>query len=178
MTRGVGPVWCARSIRPLLDGSEAHHLSSAPAELSFSGGADGLDGRTPTDPAGCDGRGGPASGETADDGHSRPAQSLLKHLSADAGHLNPRGLPDMTDSLRAEAERAALRIVVSNVVARLVVSQTADPMERRELLSRINDECKLAANHALSTRAGDDQRAFTDQVFLALDEFFKGITIT
>ena len=84
----------------------------------------------------------------------------------------------MTDSLRAEAERAALRIVISNVVARLVVSQTADPMERRELLSRINDECKLAANHSISSLAGDDQRAFKDQVFLALDEFFKGITIT
>ncbi len=60
----------------------------------------------------------------------------------------------------------------------MVVTQTSDPMERRELISRINDECKLAANHSISSLAGDDQRAFTDQVFLALDEFFKGITIT
>ena len=84
----------------------------------------------------------------------------------------------MTDPIRADAERAALRIVLSNVVARLVVAQSSDPMERRELLSRITDECKIAANHAISNRAGDDQRAYTDQVFQALDEFFKGITIT
>ncbi len=83
-----------------------------------------------------------------------------------------------TDSLQAHAERTALRIILSNVVARMVVTQATDPMERRELLSRINDECKLAANHSMSNLAGDERREFTDQVFLALDEFFKGITIT
>ena len=84
----------------------------------------------------------------------------------------------MNETIRAEAERAALRIVLSNVLARLVVSQTSDPMERRELLSRINDECKLAANQSISSLSGDDQRAFTDRVFQTLDEFFKGITIS
>ena len=83
-----------------------------------------------------------------------------------------------TDALKAQAERTALRIILSNVVAQLVVSQSADPMERRVRLQRMSDESKLAAQQAMSTLAGQDRQVFLDLMFEAIDEFYKGITIT
>jgi hypothetical protein len=82
------------------------------------------------------------------------------------------------EALQALAERTALRIILSNVVAQLVVTHSADPMERRARLSQMNDECKLAAQQAMSTLAGHERQVLLDQMFVAIDEFFKGITIT
>ena len=83
-----------------------------------------------------------------------------------------------TDTLQAQAERAALRIILSNVVAQMMVAHSSDPMEQRARLSQMSNECKLAAERSLSTMAGTDRREFVDQTLVNLDEFFKGITIT
>ena len=83
-----------------------------------------------------------------------------------------------TDALKAQAERTALRIILSNVVAQLVVSQSSDPMERRARLQQMSDESKLAAHQAMNTLAGQDRQAFLNLMFEAIDEFYKGITIT
>ena len=82
------------------------------------------------------------------------------------------------EALRAQAERTALRIVLSNVVAQLLVMHSPDPMERRARLLQMRDECKLAADQSTSTLAGEERRALADQMLSVLDEFFKGITIT
>lgn len=83
-----------------------------------------------------------------------------------------------TDTLQAQAERSALRIILSNVVAQMMVAHSSDPMEQRAHLSKMSDECKLAAERSLSTLAGTDRREFVDQTRVAMDEFFKAITIT
>ena len=83
-----------------------------------------------------------------------------------------------TDAVQAEAERTALRIILSNVVAQLTVAHSSDPMEQRARLSQMSDECKLAAERSLNTVAGTDHREFVDQTLTTLNEFFKGITIT
>ncbi len=83
-----------------------------------------------------------------------------------------------TDALKAQAERTALRIILSNVVAQLVVAHSSDPMERRARLQQMSDDCKLAAHQAMSSLAGQDRQAFLDLMFEAIDEFYKGITIT
>ena len=80
--------------------------------------------------------------------------------------------------MQAQAERTALRIILSNVVAKLAAAHASDPMERREFLSRMQDECKLAANQAITVVPGDERSAFTGQVFTSLNDFYKGITIT
>jgi hypothetical protein len=74
----------------------------------------------------------------------------------------------------SEAELAALRIVLSNVVARLATS--AGPRgspEIREMLRQMRDECQMAAERA--PQAGADSG---DQILRKIDEFFKAITIT
>ena len=73
------------------------------------------------------------------------------------------------------AELAALRIVVSNLVARYATM--AGPhggREVREMLTKMRDDCRLAAERAPS-EAGVDHR---NETLSSLDQFFKGITIT
>ncbi len=82
------------------------------------------------------------------------------------------------DTLQAQAERTALRIILSNVVAKLVEAETADPIERRAYLSRMHDECKLSAEQAMNNVAGSERRQGIDRTFTVLNEFFKSITIT
>jgi hypothetical protein len=82
------------------------------------------------------------------------------------------------EALRPQAERTALRIILSNVVAQLVASHSPDPIERRARLARLHDECKRAAEQSSSILAGDERRALTNEMLAVLDEFYKGITIT
>ena len=80
--------------------------------------------------------------------------------------------------LEAQSERAALRIILSNVVAQLAAMGGSDPMERRTRLSKMNDQCRLAAEQAMNHVPGADRAVLVDQIIQNLDEFFKGITIT
>ncbi len=82
------------------------------------------------------------------------------------------------EALQAQAERAALRIILSNVVAGLVATASSDPLERRARLSQMHDECKRAAEQSMSSLAGDERREVANQMFTFLDEFYKSITIT
>ena len=82
------------------------------------------------------------------------------------------------EALQAQAERAALRIILSNVVARLAARESSDPLERRARLSQMHDECKWAAEQSMSSLAGDERREVANQMLTFLDEFYKGITIT
>jgi hypothetical protein len=82
------------------------------------------------------------------------------------------------ETLPIEAELAALRIILSNVVAQLAVAHASDPMERRARLSEMSDECKLAAQRMITSHSGPDRQAFQDRTFDAVDTFFRGITIT
>ena len=71
------------------------------------------------------------------------------------------------------AELAALRLILSNVVARLALLERSDPEERRRLLISMSNACQLAAER--SSAAVGDQR---QRILKHVDEFFKGITIT
>ncbi|HEX2278304.1 MAG TPA: hypothetical protein VHN13_14440 [Candidatus Tectomicrobia bacterium] len=71
------------------------------------------------------------------------------------------------------AEMAAMRLILSNVVARLVLLEAHDPAERRNLLSSMRDVCLMAAERS-SVPAGAER----GDVLKHIDEFFKGITIT
>ena len=77
-----------------------------------------------------------------------------------------------------QAELAALRIILSNVVAQMAVSHSIDPMARRAQLSQISDECKLAAQGMVTGYSGGDRQAFQDRTFGAVDDFFRSLTIT
>ena len=71
------------------------------------------------------------------------------------------------------AELAALRLILSNVVARLALLERSDPEERRRLLMSMSSACQLAAERS-SAVVGDQRQRILKHV----DEFFKGITIT
>lgn len=76
------------------------------------------------------------------------------------------------------AELAALRIILSNLVARVVASESSEHDQVRLLLSGMNDECKLAARHvALEAGAAERRDEVVSRMLTFLDEFFKGITI-
>ena len=77
-----------------------------------------------------------------------------------------------------EAELAAMRLVLSSVVARLVLLEASDPGERRKLLSAMSDACKLAAERYPAGSPGDQHARFVSLIIRNIDEFFKGITIT
>ena len=70
-----------------------------------------------------------------------------------------------------EAEVAGLRIILSNVVARLAVDGNG-----RELIGEMAHQCKLAAEHMAS--AGPDRARLVQETQTFVDEFFKGITIS
>jgi hypothetical protein len=71
-----------------------------------------------------------------------------------------------------EAEIAALRLILSNVVARMV-GQHEDG--GRAILGDMGDQCKLAAEHL---SAGPERTQLIRETQVYLDQFFKGITIT
>lgn len=78
-----------------------------------------------------------------------------------------------------QAEISALKIILSNVVARLAIALDERGDDRiRELLSEMKDECKLAAEHATLAGSLADQSRLVNATLTRIDEFFKGITIT
>lgn len=76
-----------------------------------------------------------------------------------------------------QAELAALRLILSNVVARLAVLEAGDPEDRRKLLSAMSDACKLAAERYPAGPSGTEHAALIARTVRHIDEFFKGITI-
>ena len=77
---------------------------------------------------------------------------------------------------RFDAEVAALRIILSNVLARLLVLETTGGEDLRVRLAAMNDERKRAAEHAMYL--GPDRGSSVGEVRTYIDEFFKGITTT
>ena len=75
-----------------------------------------------------------------------------------------------------EAELAALKIILSNVLARLVLLESRAGSDVRDRLAIMSDQCKLAAEHTMYL--GPDRGRFVGAVRTYLDEFFKGITTT
>ena len=76
-----------------------------------------------------------------------------------------------------QAELAALRLILSNVVARLAVLEAQTPDARRDLLSSMRDACQLAAER-YSGRVDAERPELIRRMLKHIDEFFKGITIT
>jgi hypothetical protein len=82
-------------------------------------------------------------------------------------------------STEAQAEIAALKIILSNVVARLAIALDQRGKDRvREVLAEMKDECKLAAEHATLADSLAEQGRMVNATLTHVDEFFKGITIT
>ena len=77
-----------------------------------------------------------------------------------------------------QAEIAALKIILANVVARLAITLNQDGGRVREVLSEMKDECKLAAEHATLSGSVADRGRMVNATLTHIDEFFKGITIT
>jgi hypothetical protein len=78
-----------------------------------------------------------------------------------------------------QAEIAALKIIVSNVVARLAITLNAGGEDQvREVLAAMKDECKLAAEHATLAGSLAERARLVHATLTHIDEFFKGITIT
>ncbi len=83
----------------------------------------------------------------------------------------------MTDD--AGAEIAALKIILSNVVARLAIMTTREGSTGvREMLGDMKDACKLAAEQTTLGRNSAERCQLVNQTLTHVDEFFKGITIT
>ena len=70
-----------------------------------------------------------------------------------------------------EAELAAVRIILSNVVARLAVGAP----NAMEALDSMRLQCKLAAEH--TTTLGPDRTRVVEAAQTYIDELFRGITI-
>ena len=82
-------------------------------------------------------------------------------------------------SQESQAEIAALKIILTNVVARLAITLNTGGEDRvREVLAEMKDECKLAAEHATLAGSLADQSRMVNATLTHIDEFFKGITIT
>ena len=64
-----------------------------------------------------------------------------------------------------DADVAALKIILRNVVARLVLDASANRQDVRAMLDQMRDECRSAARNEVG-------------VLTSIDEFFKNITIT
>jgi hypothetical protein len=91
-------------------------------------------------------------------------------------HADAPNAPAMTD---VDAEIAALKIILSNVVARLAITVGGDGDGAvRELLGEMKDECKLAAEHTVVGRNPAERNRIVNATLTHIDEFFKGITIT
>jgi hypothetical protein len=76
-----------------------------------------------------------------------------------------------------QAELLAMRLILSNVVARLVVLETTNPEDRRKLLGGMSDACKLAAERYPVGPSGAEHAQSISRTLKHIDEFFKGITI-
>ena len=77
-----------------------------------------------------------------------------------------------------QAEIAALKIILANVVARLAITLNQDGGRVREVLAEMKDECKLAAEHATLSGSLAERGRMVNATLTHIDEFFKGITIT
>ncbi len=64
-----------------------------------------------------------------------------------------------------EAEVTALKIILSNIVARLALASSANREDVRAMLDQMRDECRSATRNELAT-------------LTSIDEFFKNLTIT
>ena len=71
-----------------------------------------------------------------------------------------------------EAEIAALRLIVGNLVARMA---RVNDDGGQSMLREMGDQCKLAAEHM---SVGPDRPSLIRETHVYLDEFFNGITIT
>ena len=71
-----------------------------------------------------------------------------------------------------EAQVAMLRIILSNVVARMAGTNDDGG---RAMLQEMGDQCKIAAEHM---SVGPERPSLVRDTQTFLDEFFKGITIT
>ena len=78
----------------------------------------------------------------------------------------------------SDAEIAALKIILMNVVARLAVETKERGAGVREMLSGMKDQCKLAAEHVTLGETLADRSRMVNATLTHIDEFFKGITIT
>ena len=79
----------------------------------------------------------------------------------------------------AQAEIAALKIILANVVARLAITLAQKDGDRvPEVLAEMKDECKLAAEHATLSGGLAERGRMVNSTLTHIDEFFKGITIT
>jgi hypothetical protein len=76
-----------------------------------------------------------------------------------------------------QAELAALRLILSNVVARLAVLEAQTPDARRDLFRSMRDACQLAAER-YSGPVDAERPELIRRMLKHIDEFFKGITIT
>jgi hypothetical protein len=76
-----------------------------------------------------------------------------------------------------QAELAAMRLILSNVVARLALLEANDPEERRGLLNSMSHACQLAAQRSAIAPAGVNRDDLVARMLRHIDEFFKGITI-
>ena len=81
-------------------------------------------------------------------------------------------------SHNSEAEIAALKIILSNVVARLAIETRQGQDGVRDVLSDMKDACKLAAEHITLGETISDRSRMVNATLTHIDEFFKGITIT
>ena len=70
-----------------------------------------------------------------------------------------------------QAEIAAMRLILSNVVARLVLLEAHDPAERRNLLSSMRDACLLAAERS-SIPPVAERGDVIRRMLKHIDEFF------
>jgi hypothetical protein len=77
-----------------------------------------------------------------------------------------------------QAELAAMRLILSNVVARVALLEASDAESRRILLASMSDGCKLAAERYPAGLSGAERAHMINRILTHIDEFFKGITIT
>jgi hypothetical protein len=79
-----------------------------------------------------------------------------------------------------DAEIAALKIILSNVVARLAITVTEKNTDAvRAMLASMTDECKLAAEQTVVLgRTSAERSQIVNATLTHIDEFFKGLTIT
>jgi len=73
-----------------------------------------------------------------------------------------------------EAELAALKIILSNVVARLAVTTSSSRQDVQATLDQMRAECRSAANRSALQRGS----TFASDTLTSIDEFFGNITIT
>jgi hypothetical protein len=75
----------------------------------------------------------------------------------------------------AQAELAAIRIILQNVVAHLVTIQSDDPDQIRLRLAKMKDDCKIAAEHLMI--GGSDRTNIVNEMVQTIDDLFNNITI-